>query len=40
MHNVYGQPGTRRITRIMKRKLSKLQEQYGEESFHIEEDEQ
>jgi arylsulfatase A-like enzyme len=30
MDNIYGKSGTRRITRILKRKLEKLRQQYGE----------
>ncbi|MDD2330840.1 MAG: sulfatase [Bacteroidales bacterium] len=30
MNNIYGKPGTRRVTRILRRKLEKMRQQYGE----------
>ena len=33
LNNIYGEPGTEKITAKLKKKLKKLQKQYGEEQF-------
>ena len=33
LNNIYGEPGTKKVTAKLKKKLKKLQKQYGEEQF-------